>query len=157
MSPGTCRSLNLGVHWAQMTNSFKIHQLVEAPRAKVYEAWSDLDISKKWSAPEGCHLSVFDADLRIGGKYRLTMVTPGGEMSAYGVYREITAGQRIVYTWVWDVPDTEENLVTVEFHDKGKDTDVVLSVSGFTAPDEVESNQVGWASSLSKLAALFEK
>jgi uncharacterized protein YndB with AHSA1/START domain len=139
-----------------MKNSFTIRQRIKAPLEMVYAAWADLKIARTWSCPEGCEILLFDADLHVGGSYRMTMKTPGSEMSAYGKYREILPNRKIVYSWIWDTPDTEENLVTVEFSDRGPESEIVLTVSGFTAPDEVESNQEGWASSLGRLARKFE-
>ncbi len=139
-----------------MKNSLQIHQQIKAPRAEVFHAWTDLKIARTWSGPEGVELVVFDADLRVGGSYTLTMKIPDGSlMSAKGTYREIIPNQKIVYTWIWQTPDTEENLVVVEFKDQGQDTEIVLSVSGFSNPDEVDSNREGWASSLGRLAERF--
>ncbi len=143
-----------------MGNSFQIRQLVQAPRAVVYEAWSNLETARKWSCPEGVELPVFEADLRVGGHYNLTMRVPNGtpdgmSMSAEGTYREIIPNEKIVYTWIWQTPETEENLVVVEFKDQGANTEITLSVSGFSDPDEVDSNRGGWTSSLSKLAKRF--
>ena len=85
----------------------------------------------------------------------ISMTGEPGTLTGHGTYREIVPNQRLVYTWIWEVPDTEENLITVEFKDKGGDTEIVLTGEGFTAPDEVDSNAEGWAGSLAKLAKLF--
>jgi uncharacterized protein YndB with AHSA1/START domain len=66
-------------------SSLKIRKTIQASRAKVFRAWSDTKIAKTWSCPEGCELTLFKSNPKVGGKYQLTMKTPFGPMSASGV------------------------------------------------------------------------
>jgi uncharacterized protein YndB with AHSA1/START domain len=139
------------------TYSFKITKTIKAPRKKVYEAWTDLKAAKKWSVPEGCTITSLKSNFKVGGKYRLAMKTPYGPMSNQGVYLEIVPNQKIVYTFIWEVEDTEENLIKIEFKVKGKDTQLVMTGSKFEIKDEAAGNKEGWSSCIEKLAALFVK
>ena len=68
--------------------------------------------------------------------------------------REVLAPRRLVYTWQWvaGVPDMRASLVTVEFHDLGGRTEVVLRHDSFAGPGPVDMYGAGWASGLAKLA-----
>ena len=50
------------------------------------------------------------ADVRVGGKYRWDLTSPEGEeMSAFGEYRELIPGKKIVFTWKWDDDENWDN------------------------------------------------
>lgn len=99
-------------------------------------------------------------DLRPGGRYELVMQTPGGgePLVLAGEYREVTPPERLVYTWRWEagVPDERMSLVTVEFHDLGTRTEVVLVHHDFAGPGPLEPYAMGWESGLAKLSAQFD-
>ena len=94
-------------------------------------------------------------DLRPGGRYEL--VLEPGPMHLVGEFREISPPERIVYTWRWasGVPDRRESLVTVELHDLGERTEVVLLHDNFVGPGPVEMYELGWKSGLDKLRAFL--
>src|SRR5450432_3213853 len=98
--------------------SLLIIRVFNAPRDRVWAVWSDLDLAKQWWGPDGCETLELTIDARVGGKYRWRMRSPHGEMTADGEYREVRAGEKVVYTWHWaDDPDwhDHDSLVTVEF------------------------------------------
>jgi uncharacterized protein YndB with AHSA1/START domain len=70
-----------------------------------------------------------------------------------GTYREVRAPERLVYTWRWERPemDVGETLVTVEFHDLGGATEVIVTHELF--PDEAarDRHQEGWSGCLARL------
>jgi hypothetical protein len=50
------------------------------------------------------------------------------------------------------VPDGRESLVVVEFHDRGDETEVVLTHGDLPAGPSLEPYRAGWESGLDKLA-----
>jgi uncharacterized protein YndB with AHSA1/START domain len=137
------------------THSFKIAKVIKAPRERVYEAWTNDEIVAAWHAPETCEVTYYEADLRVGGRYFLTMQTPYGEMRNQGVFLDIDPGHELNYTFVWEVADTEENFIKVQFLDQGRDTKVIFTGSNFSKKNEAEGNKEGWESSIEKLSQLF--
>lgn len=75
-----------------------ITRTFDAPRALVWEAWTDPKHIMQWWGPQGFSNAACEADLRVGGRFRLEMCAPDGNMyPCVGIYREIVAPERIVY------------------------------------------------------------
>ena len=122
----------------QTTSTLTIARTIKATPDKVFDAWTQPEHMKKWSAPEGVAVQLADVDLTVGGKYHIRMMSAEGvQYDAVGVYREIDRPNRLVYTWSWEQKehDVGETLVTVEFNAQGDDTEVVVVHDGFPAPE----------------------
>lgn len=80
----------------------KIERVFDAPVADVWRMWTDPALFKSWYGPNGMSVPVADMDLRVGGtrKVCMEMKTPERSMSMWfiGVYKEINAPRRLVYT-----------------------------------------------------------
>ena len=138
------------------TYSFKITKTIKANRKKVYETWTNKKLAKLWAAPEHCKLTLFKSNFKEGGKFSTGMSTPHGPMKNHGVYLEIIPFKEITHTFVWEADDTEENLITIEFKSKGKDTQMVFTGSNFSIKAEAAGNKEGWASCLKKFAEVVK-
>jgi uncharacterized protein YndB with AHSA1/START domain len=87
----------------QTATSLTISRTINAPRDRVFEAWTDpAQLHKRWGAGENFTAPIAEVDLRTGGSYRLGMQPPGQETPhvVVGVYREVSPPERLVYTWV---------------------------------------------------------
>jgi uncharacterized protein YndB with AHSA1/START domain len=131
----------------------RLVEVFDAPRERVFEAWTDEEHLKRWWGPGEFVATVAHVDLRPGGRYEL--VLEPGSMHLVGEFREVAPPERLVYTWPWasGVPDRRESLVTVEFRDLGERTEVVLLHDSFAGPGPVDMYGAGWASGLRKLRA----
>lgn len=138
-----------------------ISRVFDAPRALVFKAWTDPAQLAQWFYCKGFVGTFMEADVRVGGKYRFGMRgTDGNEIIAGGVYREITAPERLVYTHAWESNCKEENpdvvgmdtLVTVDFIEQGDKTLIEFSHSGLPDRATVDSHTKGWTSFLEVLA-----
>ncbi len=90
--------------------SLEIVRFINVPTDRVYNAWTDPAQLKEWFGPENVRTRNISADLRVGGKYRWDLTSPEGEeMSAFGEYKELVPGKKIVFTWQWDEDETWEN------------------------------------------------
>ncbi|MBI1878583.1 MAG: SRPBCC domain-containing protein [Chloroflexi bacterium] len=130
-----------------------------APREKVFRAWTEPERLKKWFAPAGCSAPSAEIELWVGGKYRVGMQFPHEDIFyVSGTYREIEPPARLVFTWRWEKPEKDfgETLVTIEFHDRGNSTEVVLTHERFPTPEIYEQHNQGWNSILDKLAGVIE-
>jgi uncharacterized protein YndB with AHSA1/START domain len=77
----------------------EIVRLVAAPRAKVWRAWSDPDILKKWWCPKPWVTQVRAFDFRSGGAFHTFMSGPdGGESDNPGLFLDVAPLERIVWT-----------------------------------------------------------
>jgi uncharacterized protein YndB with AHSA1/START domain len=84
--------------------------------------------------------------------------TAGDPFVLGGTYREVEPPARLVYTWRWETgpaADGSESLVTVEFRDRGRQTELVLTHSEFPASHGPAPYQMGWEGGLVKFESLF--
>jgi uncharacterized protein YndB with AHSA1/START domain len=131
--------------------------VVTAGVARVFQAWTEPDHMRQWSAPEGATVEAAEVDLKVGGQYHIRMKTDDGEYNAVGIYREIEPPRRLVYTWNWEEEehDVGETLVTVEFNDLGGSTEIILTHERFPNLEAKSSHEEGWTSCLKRFEALF--
>ncbi|PJI92216.1 uncharacterized protein YndB with AHSA1/START domain [Yoonia maricola] len=89
--------------WVRLQRTF------DAPIDKVWNMWTDPDLFKQWYGPMGMRVPTAEMDVQVGGtrKVNMTMKTPEREMSMWfiGVYKEINAPHRLVYTESMCEPD----------------------------------------------------
>jgi uncharacterized protein YndB with AHSA1/START domain len=131
----------------------KIHELTvtkifNAPQEKVFAAWTDPQHLNKWWGKADFTTKLVEVDFRVGGRYRLGM-GPANEDTVHictGEFREIKKPEKVVYTWSWEQggSTTPDTLVTVEFRDKGDQTELVLHHSGFDTAETCASHNEGW-------------
>src|SRR3954466_10701184 len=71
------------------------------PARIVFEAWTKPDLLKRWWVPKstGAFLLSCEADVRVGGTYRLRVGHGDAEpMAFFGRYLEVTPPSRLVWT-----------------------------------------------------------
>jgi uncharacterized protein YndB with AHSA1/START domain len=142
------------------STTLQVRRIFRAPRARVFRAWTDPREIELWCSPgEGWSVAQAQWDLRIGGNYRITMQSPGGEaMTVAGTFRDVQPPERLVYTWSWEgqLADFGETLVTVEFRELGSSTEIILTHELFPTEDVRDFHQWGWSGSLARLEKLFQ-
>jgi uncharacterized protein YndB with AHSA1/START domain len=141
--------------------SLKIQRFINAPRARVYAAWTDPAQLKEWWGPKQMRTKTLEFDPRIGGKYRWTLVNEEGEeMTVFGEYRELIPGEKIVFTWKWDDDEAWENqtsVVTVELSDRDGGTELRLTHEQLPSVESRERHTEGWTVVLDRLEKFFNK
>jgi uncharacterized protein YndB with AHSA1/START domain len=139
--------------------TLQVRRTIPASREAVFRAWTDPDVFRQWFGARGGSTLRADMDVRVGGHYRIDMESSAGTGSLFGEYLEVKNPERLVYTFCWDalpvaIPDTQ---VTVEFHERGKDTEVVITHERQPSRGVLEFHEWGWDGSLEKLAELLGK
>ena len=128
----------------------------DAPRELVFKVWTEPQHLAKWWGPQGFSIVSCDLDVRPGGRWRRCMRAPDGTVhSKLGVYREIVAPERLVFTYADEDASGicgHETLVTVSFTESGGKTKLVLHQTAFETQAARRSHQVGWGSCLERLA-----
>jgi uncharacterized protein YndB with AHSA1/START domain len=136
-----------------------ITRIFEAPRERVFSAWTDPDEIAAWFGPEQMDTprERIHVDLRVGGRYELTMVQRQGG-------RELTIGYEIVELVEPELivlrsdpmPEAgmhEGTVVRVELHDHGSKTRMTLS-DGPLPPESRDHAAAGWNAAFEKLGSL---
>jgi uncharacterized protein YndB with AHSA1/START domain len=77
---------------------FTLSREFDAPRDKVFAAFTTLEALKKWWGPKGFQMVTATLDLRPGGMFHYCMRSPqGGDMWGRFVYREVVRPERLVF------------------------------------------------------------
>ena len=109
-----------------------ITRLFDAPRHLVFEAMTRPEHVRKWWGILDDRYSVTECtiDLRVGGAWRFVGRGPEGQSPAfYGVYREIAAPERLVYTEIFEpFPDVESVVTQLLIEEKGKTRITITSL-----------------------------
>jgi uncharacterized protein YndB with AHSA1/START domain len=133
-----------------------VSRVIDASQALVFAAWTDPRQVARWWGPQGFVTTHCDMDIRPGGAYRVCMRSPAGtDHWKVGVYREIAAPERIVFTFAWaDAAGTpgHQTLVTVTFEALGGKTRLTLHQSGFESRERRDDHIQGWTSCLQRFA-----
>lgn len=135
--------------------ALEIRRTFPASRERVFRAWTRPEELNRWSAPRDA-VATTEVDLRVGGRYRIVMRGPDGTTYIVGgVYREVDPPSRLVYTWKWEGnPAAVESVVTVEFLERGRSTEVVLRHDGLADDGDRSRHEDGWNACLDKLAVV---
>ncbi len=73
----------------------------DAPARLVFEAWTRPELLQRWWVPRSLGLTLLscEADVRVGGRYRLEFAREGAPpMAFFGRYLEVTPPSRLVWT-----------------------------------------------------------
>lgn len=139
--------------------TLRLRRTFAAPRERVFRAWTVPEEMKKWKGPGAMSTPVAEVDLRPGGRYRIHMQPPDGTVThrLVGLYRVVDPPKKLVYTWRWEnEPELAETLVTVEFLDRGGNTELVLTHELFPNDDARKRHEAGWTACFDKLASVVE-
>jgi uncharacterized protein YndB with AHSA1/START domain len=141
--------------------SLEIKRFINAPRERVYAAWTDPVQLKEWWGPKEVRTLEIVADTRVGGKYRWDLVNQEGEkMSVFGEYRELVPGKRVVFTWKWDDDEAWENytsVVSVDFFDRDGGTELTLKHEKLPSEESRDRHNEGWSSVIDRLEQYLGK
>ncbi len=96
------------------------------PARVVFEAWTKPELLKRWWVPKSSGVSLLscEADVRVGGRYRLVFSHDASTMEFFGRYLEVTPHSRLV--WTNDEGDDGGAVTTVTFEEKGGKTLLVV-------------------------------
>ena len=98
-------------------------RLFDAPRGLVFEAMTRPEhVLRWWGRLDDEHfVTACEIDLRPGGAWRFVGRGPKGEYAFHGVYREIAAPERVVFTEIFEpFPDVESVVTALLTEESGK-------------------------------------
>jgi uncharacterized protein YndB with AHSA1/START domain len=132
--------------------SLTVKRRLKAPPAKVFAAWTDPEKMKAWMGPAETKTVRAENDPRAGGRYLIMMRSPDGKAhDVGGVYREVIANEKLVFTWVWTASPERETLVTILLKPDGDGTLLTLTHEQFADEATRDGHNAGWNGALDKL------
>ncbi|MGQ0655672.1 MAG: SRPBCC family protein [Betaproteobacteria bacterium] len=158
---------------------FEITRVVDAPRERVWKAWTEAERLKQWWGPKGFKVHTCKVDLRPAGVFLYGMESPdGADMWGKFVDRKIEAPRRLefivsfsdpkggVTRHPWSPGWPLEILSTVSFEEQGPGkTRVTVQWSPHNATEEERktfdegraSMQQGWGGTFDQFADYLGK
>jgi len=112
-----------------------IERVFDAPRDRVFAAYTDPELIPQWWGPHGTETVVDVMEVEAGGSWRFVSRGDDGETAFRGTYREVTPPERIVQTFEWEGMPGHVSVETAQFEDLGERTKVVTT-SIFHTPEE---------------------
>jgi uncharacterized protein YndB with AHSA1/START domain len=144
-----------------------ITRFLRAPRERVFAAWTEPEQMKNWMGPINSTCIEAEADLRVGGSYRVVVRgTPpprDGEpqqertSTMTGKYLEVRPPELVRYTWHADWSPGEESVVTLRLHEENGGTRLELLHEKFATAESAAGHNTGWNMVLDKFAAYVER
>jgi len=104
-----------------------VTRTINGPARIVFEAWTKPELFKRWWVPKSFGVSLLscEADVRVGGRYRLVFGHGASEpMAFYGRYIEVTPHSRLV--WTNEESGDGGAVTTVTFEEKAGKTLLVM-------------------------------
>jgi uncharacterized protein YndB with AHSA1/START domain len=154
--------------------AFVISRVLDAPRERVWQAWTQAEQLKQWWGPRGFKVHTCKVDLRPGGVFHYGMTAPdGSDMWGKFSYREIAAPKKLVFIVSFSDPKGGVTrhpmspgwplyiMSTVEFEEQGKGkTRVTVTWLPHEASDSErkffadgqDSMKQGWGGTLDQFA-----
>jgi len=131
-----------------------IRRVFDAPRALMFKLWTEREHAVHWWGPKHFTVPHLETDVRPGGAWRACLRSPEGrDYWQHGVFREIVAPERLVFSFIWDDEPDHEMLVTVTFADHSGKTEMTFRQAPFTSVESRDSHVEGWNECFDRLEA----
>jgi uncharacterized protein YndB with AHSA1/START domain len=115
----------------------KVVREFDAPRERVFEAFTDPDQVAQWWGPHGTTTKIEELDARTGGDYRFVIGESDGSESTFrGAFREVTPPERLSWSFEWGGMPGYVSVDTTEFEDLGDGRTRVTTISTFFFEEE---------------------
>jgi len=138
-------------------------RLINAPREKIWRAWTEPEILKEWFCPLPWTVSAARMDVRPGGSSNIVMRSPEGqEFPNPGIYLDVVKNERLVFTdafvKAWEPSGKAFMVGTITLENQGGKTLYTARVQHWTVADreahEMMGFHAGWGKATDQLEAL---
>jgi uncharacterized protein YndB with AHSA1/START domain len=136
--------------------ALSLTRIIRAPREKVFAAWTEPELLRRWWGPGHVSCPEAHVDLREGGAYRLANLEADGSIVwISGQFERVRAPEELVYTWTVSILPGERTLVRVVFLTHPEGTELVLTHERFAVEAVRDMHRRGWGGCLDKLEAML--
>lgn len=142
-----------------LPHRLEMERILDAPRPLVWAAWTRPEMRIHWMGPVEWPMRTGTNDLRVGGLWRacLGSATTDEVLWQGGMYREVIAPERLVFTFRWDESHEDgppaDTLVTVVLHELSDGrTRMTFIHEGLKSDRSLEGHTHGWTSTFGRLS-----
>ncbi|WP_040485402.1 SRPBCC family protein [Lutibaculum baratangense] len=143
------------------TRELKLVRLMDAPREKIFRAWTTPELLKPWFCPAPWRVSHAELDVRPGGSNLIVMNGPDGEeFPNRGVYLEVVPNEKLVFTdayteaWVPSGKPFFTGIILLE--DEGGKTRYTAIARHWSEEDRKAHEEMGFHEGWGKVAEQLE-
>jgi uncharacterized protein YndB with AHSA1/START domain len=141
----------------------RMERTIPASAHRVYRAWLDPELLRRWLAPGDLGVTRVEVDERVGGHYRIWHAAGPEEVGGFECeILELVPDRRIVWRWGFVGPDRGtgpryDSLLTVTLRDVAADATVLTLVHerlddlAAAMPQVAAYVEPGWAMAVAKL------
>ena len=124
-------------------------RLIDAPQEKVFRAWTEPTLLKKWFCPKPWTVASAKLDVRPGGVSDIVMRSPEGQdFPSRGVYLDVVKNERLVftdaYTQAWEPSEKPFMTAIITFENEGGKTKYTARVLHWTVADRKTHEEMGF-------------
>ncbi|TKT82402.1 SRPBCC family protein [Aquamicrobium sp. LC103] len=139
-----------------------LDRLLDAPREKVFRAWTEPELLVQWFAPLPWTTPHAELDVRAGGSNYVVMRDPdGNEYPNRGVYLEVVPNEKIVFTdaftSAWHPSEKPFFVGILTFADEGGKTRYVVHARHWSREDRDAHEKMGFHEGWSQCADQLEQ
>ena len=140
-------------------------RIIDAPREKLYRAWTEVDLLRQWFAPKPWSTPHAELDVRPGGASMVVMADPDGKQYPNpGIYLEVVPNEKLVvtdaYASAWEPSDKPFMTVVLTFEDVDGKTRYTARAKHWTIEDREAHEKMGfhegWGQCTDQLEALVK-
>ena len=138
--------------------SVRVQAVMPAPCSRVFHFLTEPWEVARWWGPNGFTIPAIDSDPSVGGRYRIAMQPPEGELfHLQGEFLELDPPSLISYTFRWEEPDPDdvETVATLRLGDLGESTELTVEQGTFATEARRDLHARGWTESFEKLGRLL--
>jgi uncharacterized protein YndB with AHSA1/START domain len=128
-----------------------LERIFPVPPSAVFRAWTDPDSLRVFMCAGDSTAAVVDADVRVGGRFRIVMRDAERDVEHTGEYRTVDPPRRLVFTWYSPFTGPGGSLVTIELSPHAGGTRLVLTHEQLPSDEVAGGHERGWTSILEKL------
>ena len=130
-----------------------LERIFDAPREKVYRAWTEPKLLKQWFVPRPWTISGAALDVRPGGSSLIVMRDPdGNDYPNPGIYLEVVENEKLVFTdaftAAWQPSEKPFMTAIITFEDAsdegGDKTRYTARARHWTVEDRKAHEQMGF-------------
>lgn len=150
-----------------LPNAVRLTRNLPAPPGKVYRAWLEPDLVRRWLAPGGFKVKRAEIDERLGGRYLIWHADSSCDVGGFeSEIIDLVQDQRIVFRWGFAGPDRNagpifDSQLTITLRELPNGTTELTLIHekledlAAALPQVADKVQLGWENVLEKLKVLI--
>jgi uncharacterized protein YndB with AHSA1/START domain len=137
-------------------HELEIVRIIAATPEEIFDAWTDAKSVEQWMLPGDIERSPAQMDPRVGGRFRIDMISRGKTYPHSGEYLRMERPRLIEFTWISEGTNQQRSVVTIELTPKGASTELRLKHRMLPSEDAAGRHRRGWTDIVNELARALE-